>query len=456
MISIRRSKRALALRLMVPFLASLAACNEGAAPAAPAEVRATSGGGQMGPVQTMLPAPLVATVVDERGGPVRGVRVDWIPDGAGRIHPAFSTTDGEGRAAARWVLGEEAGTANALATVSDLPPATFTAMAEPVEAIPTGEIRLLSLPTYEGSGQVVHPDYVQSLDGAFAYGHHLAITPYPFGNATYENPSLFGSLGKRDGWLLEPGAPNPIVRPASGYLSDPDVVYVPDSNELWLYYRQATNDNVVLLIRSGDGLRWSEPVEVARRPSHQIVSPTVVRKSASEWYMWAVNSGPSGCGAPSTQVELRRSSDGKHWSDPEPLDLPAPALWPWHLDVQWIPSRNEFWAIFNAKTNTGCTTPAIFIARSPDGVAWTVAGRPVISKGRIPEFQDIVYRSTFDYDPAADIVTFWYSGASYVGSQYVWRAAVERRQREEIFVMVETGLDAAIYDPPPAPLLDWP
>jgi hypothetical protein len=43
-----------------------------------------------------------------------------------------------------------------------------------------------------------------------------------------------------------------------------------------------------------------------------------------------------------------------------------------------------------------------------------------------------------------------------VGSGYVWRAAVERRQREEVFDMVETTIDAAIYDPPPAPLRDWP
>jgi hypothetical protein len=84
----------------------------------------------------------------------------------------------------------------------------------------------------------------------------------------------------------------------------------------------------------------------------------------------------------------------------------------------------------------------------------------VIAKGRIPEFEHIVYRSTFDYDPAADIVTFWYSGARYMGTDYVWGAAVERRLREEVFAAVETtmnaAMDAAIYHPPPAPLREWP
>ncbi len=126
------------------------------------------------------------------------------------------------------------------------------------------------------------------------------------------------------------------------------------------------------------------------------------------------------------------------------------------MEVQWVPSRGEFWAIFNAKTASGCTTPAVFMARSPDGVAWTVGGRPVISKGRIPEFEHIVYRSTFDYDPVSDAITFWYSGASYRNSGYVWRAAVERRQREEVFAVALAVPDPSLYHPPPAPLLDWP
>ncbi|MGH7580716.1 MAG: hypothetical protein ACREM9_11130 [Gemmatimonadales bacterium] len=438
------------------LLAALAGCGDGAAPAVPAEVRATSGGGQIAAVKTMLPAPLIATVVDEAGNPVHGVKVGWSSRGAGRIEPDSVITDIRGRAEARWVLGEEPGVASALASVLSLPSATFSAVAEPADGLPPGEIRVLSLATYEGSGQVVHPDYARSPAGAFAYGHHLAITPYPFGNAAYENPSLFASLGRRDAWLLEAGTHNPVARPESGHLSDPDMLFVPEANELWLYYRQAARDNVVLLIRSTDGRTWSEPAEVARRPSHEIVSPTVVRKGPSEWYMWAVNSGPSGCGASSATVELRRSADGRRWSAPEPLDFPLPELWPWHIEVQWIPSRGEFWAVSNAKTSSGCTTPAVFIARSPDGVRWTVSGHPVIAKGRIPEFEHIVYRSTFDYEPAEDLVTFWYSGARFEGSDYVWRAAVERRARGEVFAAAKIGLDRSIYDPPPAPLHHWP
>jgi hypothetical protein len=441
------------------ILLVVAACRDGSAPAGPAEpaeVRATSGGGQMAPVATVLPSPLVATVVDGSGNPVSGVPVTWRAEGSGRLEPEVSTSDREGRSEARWVLGEKAGVASALAAVPALPPARFAALAELPEQLPLGEIRLLDLETYDGSGQVVHPDYVRSAAGVFDQAHHLAITPYPHGNASYENPALYASPGRKDVWAVSAGAPNPLVRPTAGHLSDPDLVFVPESGELRLYYRQASGSNVVLLTRSDDGRTWSDPVEVARRPSHEIVSPTVVRRKSGEWYMWAVNSGSAGCGASSASVELRRSSDGVRWSEPVPLDFPLPELWPWHIDVQWVSSREEFWAVFNAKTATACTTPAVFIARSTDGVVWDVTGRPVITKGRIPEFEHIVYRSTFDFDPSADVVTLWYSGARYQGSGYVWRAAVERRHREELFAPSRPALDQSIYVPPPAPLEEWP
>src|SRR5262249_52236192 len=157
--------------------------------------------------------------------------------------------------------------------------------------------------------QVVHPDYAFTPSDLFGPRHHLAITPYPNGNARYENPSLFDGA-RLDQWALSPGVPNPIVLPEQGYLSDPDLVYVPEEDELWLYYRQVTTDNIIRLVRTRDGRTWTAPVEVVRAPNHQIISPSVVRRSAGDWWMFSVNAGGTGCGAASTVVEVRRSSDG--------------------------------------------------------------------------------------------------------------------------------------------------
>lgn len=175
-------------------------------------------------------------------------------------------------------------------------------------------------------GRWFNPDFVRSPTGVFGFPHHLAITPYPSGNANYENPSIFVTTALVDRWLLEPGTPNPLVKPTSGYLSDPDLVYVPETRELWLYYRQATSSNIIWLIRSSDGLTWTAPTEVARRPSHEIISPAVVRRGPGDWWMWSVNGGPAGCGGRSTSVEVRRSMDGEHWSDRAPVQLVQPDL----------------------------------------------------------------------------------------------------------------------------------
>jgi hypothetical protein len=384
------------------------------------------------------------------------VRVQWSAEGDGRVVPSASTTDAEGKAAAHWVLGSAAGPNHASARVSELEPATFMAIAEPAEQIPLNEVLVLGIPTYEGSGQVVHPDYLSTPPGLFRWSNHLAITPYPGGDAAHENPSHFTGSRPQE-WSLEAGAPNPVVRPTRGYLSDPDMVFVPESKELWLYYREVTADNVILRIRSSDGVRWSEPVEVVRRPRHEVVSQTVVRRGPGDWYMWSVNSGAAGCDASSTTVEVRRSMDGEHWSDPATAAMERADLWPWHIDVQWIPSRNEFWALYNAKPAIGCASPALLLATSPDGYTWS-RGTPVLVKGRIPEFADVVYRSTLSYDPLTDAITFWYSGARYdagVGD-YIWSAAVERRRRRDVLDVAAMVLGEAVYSAPPAPLRDWP
>jgi hypothetical protein len=451
--------RARAFPLVLLLATASAACTEPESSQVVMLV-AADGDGQVGPAGTLLPSPIVATVLDAGGGPLPGRRINWQAAGDDRLIPVDAVTDGAGQARASWLLGSAAGTRRATATLRGATPAVFTATATPgrrgSEALPFDVLIPLDFATYDGSHQVVHPDFVATPGRSAGPPLHLAITPYPFGNAAYENPSLFEST-RRDAWSVSPGTPEPIQLPHEGYLSDPDVVYLPERDELWLYYRQVVADNVVLLTRSHDGREWSAPVEVVRAPNHQIVSPSVTRRAPDDWWMYAVNSGAVGCGAASTRLEVRRSSDGIHWGAPGSVELPSADLWPWHVDVQWIPSRGVFWALYNAKDPNGCTTPAAYIAESADGLVWNVAARPVLSKGAIPTLQDIVYRGTFEFDSDADAITFWFSGARYDGGQYVWGAAVERRHRADVFAPAEQlERPAAPPSPAPAPLIDWP
>lgn len=395
-----------------------------------------SGDRQAGSAATPLRDPVVVRVLDDEGMPVAGVVVRWTTTDGGSFSPPQGTTDDHGIARTVWTLGASVGRQRAHIMVENADDTPLAATAE-VGAGPLAQPVTLALATPDGSGQTVHPDYV-AMPSTWAFDHeYLLITPYPFGNAGWENPSIFAG-GTAGTWVAPAGVTNPIVAPDRGYLSDPDAVAVPESNELWVYYRAVNTRNEVYVIRSKDGATFTTPRLVASAENHDLVSPAIVRRGPMDWLMWSVKSGV-GCGASTTSVELRRSMNGVDWSAPEKTTLnQGDGVFPWHIDVQWIPSRNEFWAVYNGKTSGTCTTAALYVATSHDGVTWTTYPSPILVRGASAELADVVYRSTFAYDPATDLIDFWYSGAKNNAGQYVWRSAYQRRTRAEVFATAAT------------------
>ena len=169
--------------------------------------------------------------------------------------------------------------------------------------------------------------------------------------------------------------------------------------------------------------------------------------------MWAVNSGSGGCSGASTTVELRRSIDGIVWSAPVTAELPETGVFPWHIDVEWIPSKQEFWATYNVKTPGSCTTAALHFAKSADGLHWTPAAGSVLERSAIPEFTDIVYRASLEYDQVSDRITLWYSGAHYANSRYTWRIATEELSAADFFARIASppipGTGLGVTSAPP-------
>jgi len=252
--------------------------------------------------------------------------------------------------------------------------------------------------TFDGSGQVAHPDVVYTPPGAFAYPWHLVLTPTPYGIATYEDPSVYASV---DGvsWRVEPGAVNPVAQPrpdAFGeQLSDPALVYVPEARELWLYYRSFTADSdLVWLTRSGDAITWTEPAVVLAVASGEALSPSVVHRAP-------------------TQLFVRESADGLSWSSPAPVSLPG--LMPWHVFVRWVDGLSMWVMATNVKRGSGsCLTRRLYLATSGDGLEWTPRARPwLVAGGDLAGlFSAVVYRTAFA--EVGDSLRFWYSGASSV------------------------------------------
>jgi hypothetical protein len=169
--------------------------------------------------------------------------------------------------------------------------------------------------------------------------------------------------------------------------------------------------------------------------------------------MWSVNAGSAGCTAPSTTIELRRSSDGVAWSAPQAVTVTGLTGWAWHLDVEWIPSRQEFWAVYPAKVAGGCTTAALYFARSTDGIHWTASPGPLLARGALAELQDVVYRSSLAYDADEDLVTIWYSGARHDAGAYRWHVAVEQLTSSELEARVAVARSSSAGAPSDTPPL---
>ena len=102
----------------------------------------------------------------------------------------------------------------------------------------------LTISTYDGWNQVVHPDVVWNGNKLI-----MGITPYPFYWDSLENPCLYTS---NDGINFVDYQPkkNPLVpAPKIDHNCDPDVLFDQDSN-LLLYYLETLRpfqNNVVLL-----------------------------------------------------------------------------------------------------------------------------------------------------------------------------------------------------------------
>lgn len=431
------------------------ACSDSVSrPAPPPTLSIASGDVQSALAQTELPQYIVVLLRDGGQRPIAGAAVRWTPAEGARdvIVPLDMATNSEGRARARWQLDTTVGAHTLTVTVSS----GATAHARAYASVrPFSAVSPLALETYDGSGEAVHPDFVRLPPSWSGDPFRLVATPYPGGDQSFENPSFFtGSTGAS--WLVPAGTRNPLESPLSGYYSDPDVLYDPDANELRIYYRRVKDENEIWLIRSANGVQWSAPVLTMHAPNHAIVSPSVVRRAEGDWLMWSVNAGVQGCNGESTVVELRHSTDGVSWSDPAATDLADRDGFAWHIDVEWIPSREEYWAVYPVKQSGSCLTDRLRLATSADGVHWRSYPSPLLVKGADDQMRDIIYRSSIDFDATTGMVSLWYSGASFAGesSRYRWHLAYERMTMLALFARVNVPaweaarVDAATNLPP--------
>jgi hypothetical protein len=410
-----------------------AGCTDSPVAAPPVrQLTLVDGANQRGTPGEALPRPVVVQLVDRDSLPLIGAPVTFhVATGGGHVAEATMVTDHLGHASAVWVLGDESALQHLVVNAPGATPITVLASTEVIPCAPAEcaetwngaeAFQQWTIPTYEGSGQAVHPD-VAMRSGAGHLPLLLAFTPYPFGDAAAENPSLIESANARH-WRVPAGVVNPVVRPEAGHLSDPDLVIDPVDGRTHLYYREVSGGrNRIRHLTSSDGVDWQGDAMVLDLPSHAAVSPAITRSGHdNQWSMWTVNAGAAGCSARSTTIELRRSANGEAWGAPITTNLAQPGQVIWHLDVQWVAARGEYWALYNSyPVGSTCVTRALFLARSTDGVHWDTPSAPLLVAGEAPAMHDVVYRSTFRLSPDGQWVELMVSGAAFAQGRYDWR-----------------------------------
>ena len=261
-------------------------------------------------------------------------------------------------------------------------------------------------PTYDGSGQAIHPDVIYLASGFAGYKYWMATTPYPIQNDDYENPSL---LASNDGisWVTPSGLANPLVAaPTCDHNNDADIIYNTNTNELWVYYQEtrrssagcsSLNKNYIKLIKVNSSLGVTSPVTLIEQDlntSTLYLSPAVVQVDATHFYLWVTNT--------SGQVYLYESSDGLTWGNLQTVSLGDTS---WHLNVTYVPSKGQYWMLYMPTSGS----PTLNWAVSTDRINWTSYKIKGVLMSSASGWDSVIYRGTAIYDAATDLLKIWYS-----------------------------------------------
>lgn len=317
------------------------------------------------------------------------------------------------------------------------PPPTVHDFASELRAAIVEPVRRLEIPTYDSTGENVHPDILRFAAPWHGWRCWMLFTPYKGSNVSLENPSVVASDDCL-AWQVPDGVRNPFVQPpALAYNSDPDHALDPGLGEVVSLHRVVTDRmNRIFISTTADGRVRTRPQLAFEESNHHAVSPALVISADRVGRIWYVDAG-GGCNYGWSQVKLRtahptagQSLRDATWSSPENVDLYQPGYVVWHLDVLQLPGSQGYLALYAAYPSTGpgvrCSNDDDFLAWSPDGRKWHTFHAPILWRGMEGLGLASLYRGSLGYDPDRNLLHVWFSGLDtelswwsyYVGFDY--------------------------------------
>ena len=294
-----------------------------------------------------------------------------------------------------------------------------------IDNIPNNAI--LSINTYDGSNQVVHPDIIFSEENIY-----LAITPYPNYNDKFENPCLYTS---KDGLTFYEYGINPLIpAPPYDHNCDPDIFF-DEHNKICIYYVETMrpdSNNVILLEQDGT-LSFSKKTILNYKSATRvpfIVSPSII-KSRTSYFMFFVSSVRN-----SKFILLNDGKDDDYYrieyivtdtlhswnkNDAKRIDINLPNNYtPWHLDI--LKNNSSYYLLINGFYGVFKDSDfSVLLARSDDLIHWSVCEEVLNNNNILDKKIKHVYRSTGLIN--GDKMVIWYS---YVTVDRIWKLGVKK------------------------------
>lgn len=225
------------------------------------------------------------------------------------------------------------------------------------------------VPTYEGSGQTIHPSMLYFKDGWNGYNFWLGITPYPNSNDAAENPSVFAS---NDGinWVVPYNTPNPLDRTTdvnTYYLSDTQLVYRKDLDRLEIWYRKYSSttslvQEVIYRRTTTDGSTWTDVEElhsITGGNGAVLLSPTAIYEDGI-YKIWV-----SGY----NDICYFTSIDGKNWNLVNSAILPRSTAG-FHIAVTRTNNGYVMLGHLQGTSPSDKSAQGIVYTFSEDGINW--------------------------------------------------------------------------------------
>ena len=264
----------------------------------------------------------------------------------------------------------------------------------------------VKIDTYDGSGQVVHPDILWDKNEII-----MGITPYPFYIDSLENPCLYKSY---DGIHFKDYMKdiNPLVRkPIIDHNCDPDIFFN-KKGELVIYYIEMLRPkfNKVIALTQKKNTPYFKKTTVLnynlKKKEPLIMSPSIIyNNSKNEYVLYFVNNNlkenriesivaKNDCNFKKEKTKTPNITFPKNYS-------------PWHLDVIKGDDKKYYLLTTGYYDDPLNDNYSLYLAESKDLVNWT-NNHEILNKNNIP-YKNLkyVYRSSALI--ANSTIAIWYS-----------------------------------------------